>query len=205
VIGVLHSSGSWTAVSVGLETRIAPLLAFALGLAAYPVFLFLTGFARLHRLSGEPDFRAWVNDMGRTFPRARGDRVVAWIAQQMNPFTEEFITRGVLVLMLSAQGVGLLPAALLGAVLCAAVHAYQGTHALPFQVAFFAASLGLLFSPAGLWACFGFHFAGDAVPWLTFRWLLRRARAGRAAKRTAAQAVTAASHRTSRSKSSTDA
>ena len=87
----------------------------------------------------------------------------------LNPFTEELISRGIMVLLLGRLVESNAFAIILGFVLNLGVHLYQGSRALRLHALFYVAVILLLYSPFGLTGAFGFHFAGDLVPFLRFR------------------------------------
>ncbi|MGE3630633.1 MAG: CPBP family glutamic-type intramembrane protease, partial [Sandaracinaceae bacterium] len=77
------------------------------------------------------------------------------------PFTEESITRGILVVMLGhALGSAWLGIAV-GLLVNVLVHIYQGRANLTYHVLFYAATVALLYSPVGLAGAIACHLAAD--------------------------------------------
>jgi membrane protease YdiL (CAAX protease family) len=159
------SSGGWTLDSVGVSGREAPIVSFLAGLLMYG--LLRSAYSTALRFSNLKV--AWgrtaLRNTSRLLPTTRAARcAVITTITLFNPVTEELLFRGLLVhqfAMLSGR-VGL--ALAIGAVVNGVNHAYQGWRAAPFHFLFYAGAVGLLFSPYGLVAAIGYHFAGDALP-----------------------------------------
>lgn len=156
----------WTSRDVGLSPVFWPALWFLTGFALYPPLLLVFRWIRFPGGMGRPEYQGWFRAMHAFLPRARAEWTKVWWIMFLNPFTEEFLYRGVLVYMASSYGTPVPLAVLFGAVLCAIGHLYQGPKGLWFHLTFYAFAVALLFSPGGLWAAFGFHLAGDLIPTL---------------------------------------
>ena len=179
LFGVL---GGFSLYDLGASERFHPVTAFGIGFAAYFVVLVIIEAAaavfgvreRLHDLSFETMRLLWPRDPQQKILAVAGVCLI-------NPFTEELIYRGVLVDHFGHLIGNIWLAASIGFVLSIAAHMYQGSWSVPFQMMFHGAAVLLLLSPAGLIACFGFHFAGDLVPVVMMRrsmieWRERRRR-----------------------------
>ena len=163
---IIYTAGShWNMESVGLVPQWSIANSFAVGFAAYVAFaLLLTWLLKATgRLPAIEDNNLRV--MAMLWPRARGQKASALVGVcLLNPFIEEFMFRGVLVHQL-AYAADALPLALaLGLVMNLANHAYQGPLAMTSHLPMYLITAALLYSPAGLWGAFGFHFAGDLAP-----------------------------------------
>jgi membrane protease YdiL (CAAX protease family) len=173
VLAVIMLVGYFAGIDLydlGLSQTFHPIPAFIIGFIVYFIVLSIiealaAGFGlreRMHDLAFETMRLLW--------PRDPQQKVLAFIAVVLiNPFTEEVIYRGVLVHQFGELIDNFWLAALIALVLSLAAHMYQGSWSFPFQMMFHAAAIGLLFSPMGLAACFGFHFAGDLVPVVTLK------------------------------------
>jgi membrane protease YdiL (CAAX protease family) len=164
-ITVFTAGSHWNAESVGLDSEWSIASSFAVGFVAYVAFaLLLTWLLKASgRLPVVEDNNLRV--MAMLWPRGRGQKASALVAIcLLNPFIEEFMYRGVLVHQL-AYATDALPLALaLGLVMNLGNHAYQGPLAMTSHLPIYLITTALLFSPAGLWGAFGFHFAGDLAP-----------------------------------------
>ncbi len=163
---IIYTAGShWNMESVGLVSQWSIARSFAVGFAAYVAFaLLLTWLLKATgRLPAVEDNNLRV--MVWLWPRARAQKASALVGVcLLNPFIEEFMYRGVLVHQL-AYAADALPLALaLGLVVNLANHAYQGPLAMTSHLPMYLITAALLYSPAGLWGAFGFHFAGDLAP-----------------------------------------
>lgn len=98
------------------------------------------------------------------YPRSTKGRRKLLAVLIINPFTEEIIYRGFLVYYLGNLLNSVWLFSVLGVVICLVIHFYQGVRMLLFHAVFCTASILILFSPAGIIGCFGFHLAGDLYP-----------------------------------------
>ena len=162
--GGMYYFGGWSPRDVGLSPVSFPALWFFGGFALYLPLLYGFRLLRFPKGLGRKELRDWFRAMHAFVPRLRKEWMKVWWIVLLNPFTEEFLYRGVLVYMASSFGTPVPLAVLCGAVLCASGHLYQGPRGLWFHMTFYAVAVALLFSPGGLWAAFGFHMAGDVVP-----------------------------------------
>ena len=173
LLAIIILAGVLTGIDLfdlGVSKTVNPVLAFLGGFLVYCVVLALMELSahllgvreRLHDLSYETMRLIW--------PRSRNQKLLAVVAVCLiNPFTEEVIYRGVLVKLFGDMIGSFWTAAAIGFVLSIAAHLYQGSWSIPFQMLFHCVAILLLYSPLGLVACFGFHFAGDLVPVATMR------------------------------------
>ncbi|MCK6480815.1 MAG: CPBP family intramembrane metalloprotease [Planctomycetes bacterium] len=167
-----------------LRTAVPAPLSFLLGFAAYLPIHHASLHLRPRKVGRLVASREFLRGMRRLIARTPGARRHILLSLLVNPFTEEFAYRGILVLVLS-RFTGVPLALLLGLAICLAAHLYQGPSHLSFHGLFYFLSVALLFSEGGLWAAFGFHFAGDLLPWLRVPRevrILRTERAARAAQ-----------------------
>ncbi len=102
-------------------------------------------------------------------PRSTGNRGRLLAVLLINPFTEELLYRGFLVYYLGNLLDSVWLFSILGVAVCLLVHFYQGARMLHFHAMFCVASILILFSPAGIVGCFGFHLAGDLFPFAMVR------------------------------------
>ncbi len=180
-----YTEGVWTLESVGIKSAVSPVLAFATGAALYGVFLFLMG-ALFRQLGLEAQVRdAAVTSIAFILPRQPLQRRLTLFGViAMNPLTEEFWYRGILVHQV-AIGTGSITLALsLGLFANLAAHSYQGRFALVFHLPFYLLACAVVFSPLGLIGAFGMHFAGDLVPFLMFKKELKKYRQHHRKRRT---------------------
>lgn len=154
----------------GVSQTVGPLVAFGMGFAIYFLILALVELSarlagvrnKLHDLSFETMRFIW--------PREGIQKPLAVIAVcLLNPFTEEVIYRGVLIYYLGEKSGSIIAAVVIGLTLSLLAHAYQGVWLLPFQLLFHGTAIALLYSPLGIFGCFGLHFAGDLVPVVLLR------------------------------------
>lgn len=185
-----YTKGDWILETVGVKTVVPPLLAFAVGFALYGVFLYTMG--RLFRLIGlEAQMRdAAVTSVAFLLPRQPRQRSLALFGIiVLNPVTEEFWYRGILVHQVTIV-TGSLPLALgLGLFANLAAHLYQGRLALMFHLPFFLLACAIVFSPLGLIGAIGMHFAGDLVPFVIFKKELQQYRQYHRGRRAAGAAL----------------
>lgn len=97
-------------------------------------------------------------------PRSTQGRRKLLAVLLINPFTEELIYRGFLVYYLGNLLNSVWQFSIFGVMICLAIHFYQGARMLHFHALFCFGSILILFSPAGIIGCFGFHLAGDLYP-----------------------------------------
>lgn len=173
IIGLLIY-GSPDPEILGIVPATSPVVAFAAGSAAYIALLVtlevvsaLFGVReRLHDVAFEALRFVW--------PRERAGKPLAVVAVcVLNPVTEEVIYRGVMIGMLGSVIDDFAVAAALGLFVSLVAHIYQGALAIAAQFCFHVCAIALFFSPFGLVACIGFHFAGDVVPVVTMRSAMR--------------------------------
>jgi hypothetical protein len=151
----------WEAEDVGIRTDVSWPGALAYGVLMYAAFLLLARFAPL-----EPGGLGYLN-LRRFTARNRDGRDVLCMALVLNPVTEEFWMRGVLVYHLG-RVLGSAPLAIVvGFVACMLVHLYQGVGMLTWHAAFFFGAVIVLYGEFGLVGAIGFHLAGDLWPALT--------------------------------------
>jgi membrane protease YdiL (CAAX protease family) len=167
---VLLLDGQATPESLGFKPGASLPAAFAVGVAAYA--LFVIALTAAIRASGAYDvvcdgnFRAMASIM----PRSRRQQVTTILALCVfNPVTEELLYRGILVhqLAIAIDSLGL--ALLLGLAVTLGNHAYQGLQAATTHLPFYLIAVALLYSPWGMAAAIAFHFAGDVFPTATLR------------------------------------
>ena len=174
LIALSYFVGGWSPASVGLETRVHPLIAMAVGVVAYATLY--VGLNLALRVAGTlekmQDFNFRAHAM--IWPRSKPQRICLLIAVLIfNPVLEEFMYRGILVHQLG-ELTGLVWLAIaVGFLVNLGNHVYQGRWAMVTHVPFYFIVVGLLYSPVGLWGAIGLHFAGDWVPILTMRWQMR--------------------------------
>jgi membrane protease YdiL (CAAX protease family) len=126
------------------------------------------------------------------WPRRRSHKIFAAVfIMGFNPFTEELVMRGILIhqwgLLL---GSAVIPV-IVGLVLNALLHGYQGWRMQPWHAMYFATSVALLYSPWGLIAAVTAHVLGDVLPFVHLRRNLQRARAAARTARVARAAEVA--------------
>lgn len=181
---VYYRAGGWTLDSVGVSKRVSPLVAFLTGLGEFGLFTLLTRWTFAFFGSPFAYLQAVTRANALFAPRGRA-RGVAMIAMAalINPVVEELMFRGLLVYQLVVVGSPVWLALLVGALVNATNHAYQGRLGVVFHLTFYAAAVGLLFSPVGLVGAIGFHFGGGLLPVIQYRAHLRAYRAARRARR----------------------
>ena len=165
-----YQHGGWTTESVNLSTPINGALSFLVGILVYFTFLFVLHILLTRHGSMDVKRAHSLQNLAHLWPRSKRSRQYATIGIcVLNPFTEELLFRGILVNQFSLiVGSVYLPIAV-GLLVNIVNHLYQGPRALITHIPFYFITTGLLFSPLGLIACFGFHFAGDVVPIASMR------------------------------------
>lgn len=177
----LGYGSAWTFESVGirpilpidLHTVIIGEGAFLALCLVYVLLLRLTvGIARMRDAGNVANLRVW--------PRGRAQKWIAGILiMGFNPFTEEIVMRGVLIHQWGALlGSPVVPI-VVGALLNAALHLYQGWRMTLWHALFFTTAVALLYSPWGLGAAIVAHVFGDVLPIVSLRRSLRRVRKDR--------------------------
>ena len=176
--------GAWTRESVGIpelirwsDTILAGEIAFLVVLLANAgVSLLARRLQRMRAAAARGNLRLW--------PR---HAVAKWIAalfiMGFNPFVEELVMRGILIhqwgLMLGSP---VLPI-IVGFLLNAALHLYQGWRVQLWHAMFFGAAVYLLYSPWGLPAAIVAHVLGDVLPIVVLRRQLKLIRKSRQRER----------------------
>lgn len=167
LLWALYLGSAWTRASVGFARRDSVVVSAIAGVMIYYALSGLYGLA-LHwfgRRDSERQAALRISfGMLPNRPRARC-AVIATLCL-VNPIVEELIFRGLLVHQYAALSGNLPKALLIGAVVNATNHAYQGLRMVPFHLVFYAATVSLMYSPYGLAAAIGLHYAADAVPLL---------------------------------------
>jgi membrane protease YdiL (CAAX protease family) len=180
LLWALFLGGAWTQRSVGIFRRESLVVCVIAGVIVYYALVGLYGVALQLLGRRDSERRANLRIHFGLLPRAARARcVVIAIICLANPIIEELIFRGLLVHQYAALYGNFPRALLIGAVVNAANHAYQGLRAVPFHLAVYAATVALLYSPYGLVAAIGFHYVGDAMPFLRLREQLKEYRATR--------------------------
>lgn len=180
-IGYGYVNGHWTVESVGLHGRahwtdsvLAGELAF-LGLAIlYALLLRFSGTLTLMRATAtRGNLRIWPRGHARKW-------IAAIFIMVFNPFTEEIVMRGILIHHWGlALGSAVLPI-VVGFLLNAGLHWYQGWRMQLWHALFFAMVVWLLYSSFGLVAAITAHVLGDVLPIVSLR---KQQRAVRRARR----------------------
>jgi membrane protease YdiL (CAAX protease family) len=179
-----HRAGAWTFDSVGLSRRVSPVVAFAVGVFEFYLFVVLVGACLQVAGASTRYWRAVLRANAQLVPRGRPRQLTAGILIALvNPLTEELFFRGLLVYQFVFIGAPLSVALVAGALVTISNHAYQGWLLAPYHLAFYACAVALLFSPLGIAGAIGFHFGGDAFPLLSYGWQLRRYRSLRRSRR----------------------
>lgn len=176
--------GSWTRESVGIPEQIRWADTLLAGEVAFLVVLLANAGVsllarRLHRMrvaAARGNLRLW--------PR---NAVAKWIAalfiMGFNPFIEELVMRGILIhqwgLMLGSP---VLPI-IVGFLLNATLHLYQGWRVQLWHAMFFGVAVYLLYSPWGLPAAIVAHLLGDVLPIVVLRRQLQLIRKSRQRER----------------------
>lgn len=172
----------WSWADVGVKHAVHPALAFVIGFVCYLLYSKLAQWIA-RALFGEAEYRDKAfNSIRNLWPSSARDKCHFWVAIcLLNPIAEEIIYRGFLIFALGVLLDNFLLAGVIGISLGIAAHIYQGTFNLPFHLGFALLACGLMFSPLGLVASIGFHFAGDIIPVSSIRsewkaWLRRNRR-----------------------------
>ncbi len=164
----------WIASDYGLKSDVHPSLSATIGLCIYLAYAVSLGVVA--RLTGHLPMLEDASFAGlcAVWPRRSAQKRATFVAICLNPITEEFIYRGVLVWLLGNQ-IGSHPTAVvLGLLIFWAVHLYQGPRALLGHTLTYAVIIILLYSPLGLIGAIGFHYGADVVPILTIRSQMNR-------------------------------
>ncbi|HEX5162374.1 MAG TPA: CPBP family glutamic-type intramembrane protease [Steroidobacteraceae bacterium] len=185
VLAFTFLQGSWTLESVGLLPPMMWLSSILVGeiaflglVLAYAGLLFVARrIPAMRAAATRGNLRAW--------PRKRSHKILAAIfIMVFNPFTEELVMRGILVHHWSLLlGSAVVPV-VVGFVLNAALHWYQGWRMQLWHAMYYCLAVYLLFN-WDLGAAITAHVFGDVIPFLTLRRELRRVRAARRAARAA--------------------
>lgn len=174
ILLLTYFGSGWVASDYGLKFDVHPSLSLTIGLC---IDLALAiSFGLVARLTGHLPMLEDVSfaALCSVWPRGRAQKRATFVALCLNPITEEFIYRGVLVWLLGNQ-IGSHPTAVvLGLLVSWAVHLYQGPRALLAHTLTYAITIILLYSPLGLIGAIGFHYGGDLVPLLTIRRQMNR-------------------------------
>lgn len=163
----------WNLATVRADSKHHPFYCFLVGLGAYFIFgwslqAFYEWRGTLQRVKVEN-----LAVLAAIWPRQKKQKRFAWVAVcLLNPLTEEFFFRGLLVSQFDTIiGSAYIPI-LIGLLINCGYHLYQGQMSMVTHIPFYFVSVGLLYSPFGLVACFGLHFAGDYVPVMQMRQML---------------------------------
>lgn len=186
LLWALYSGHAWTRRSVGISRHDSLAVSAIAGLLIFWALLGLYGVAVQLLNLRESERRANLRiGFGMLPTNARARCIVIAVVCLVNPIVEELIFRGLLVHQSAALYGNLPRALLLGALVNATNHAYQGFRSVPFHLLVYSATVGLMYSRYGLIASIAFHYAGDAVPLLSLQDRLRDYRgARRIARRT---------------------
>lgn len=165
--------GGWDVASVGI-TPMHPIIAFAIGLLLYCLLALVMQLTLAH-MGRLPYVRARnLAAMAYIWPRSPREKVYAFLAVCfVNPFTEEFLFRGILVHQFHQVTDSVYLPVAVGLLATLGNHLYQGPQAMLTHIPFYCLALGLLYSPAGLVGCFGLHFAGDWFPVVNMKKVLQ--------------------------------
>lgn len=165
----------WVPSDYGFKFDVHPSLSATIGLCIYLACAVLLSVVA--RLTGHLPMLEDASFAGlcAIWPRGSAQKRAAFVAIcLLNPITEEFMYRGVLVWLLGNQ-IGSHPTAVvLGLLVFWAVHLYQGPRALISHTLTYAVIIFLLYSPLGLMGAVGFHLGADLVPTLTIRRQMKR-------------------------------
>jgi membrane protease YdiL (CAAX protease family) len=149
-------------------------------------FLFGAVYQLMHGFkSTKPDVREFVRTERMIWARRPAGRVLMSLILAINPITEEFICRGVMVVLVHRATGNFAAAVAFGWTICMLVHVYQGPGALLSHTLFFIGAVVLIYSACGLLAAIVFHAFGDWLPFLKSRERMDWVRAERAGRRTA--------------------
>jgi membrane protease YdiL (CAAX protease family) len=160
----------WNPSSVGLTSGVSPILAFGFGAFCYSIFVLCYSYGfraiRLAKILQSPDL---LRTMASFWPRGCVNKMLAFWAVVLNPVTEEFLFRGILVHQLSLITGSVAIPLVVGLSAMLAVHFYQGWRAIPGLILVYIFVVALLFSPMGLAGAIGFHLVADLDPLFTFK------------------------------------
>lgn len=169
--------GDWTLASVGVSSKthwldsiLAGEIGFLVLMLVYTLLVWLVRLMPLMRMAA-------VRGNLRLWPRKRAHKVLACLfIMVFNPFTEELVMRGILIhqwgLILGSAAIPII----VGFVLNALLHGYQGWRMQLWHALFFILAVYLLYSPWGLVAAITAHVFGDVMPFVGLRRNLLRAR-----------------------------
>jgi hypothetical protein len=164
-----HFEGGWTWTAIGVSSTVSPPVAFAAGCCLYLVCRLSWAVVAWARGRAIEDAEAAFRVLAREWPRSRIAKSFAMIGDCLNPFTEEIISRGMLVRLPVSLGAPVALTVAVGLLLNLGAHAYQGTCSLPYHAVIFVLSVMILFSPLGLVGAIGCHFVADVMPVLCIR------------------------------------
>lgn len=150
---------------IGIKYNFNYIVSFIFGASVYVTFIFIWSILlksfRNENLVKDTNYLV----MRSLIPRQRIEKLFSFIAICVaNPFIEEILYRGVLVYYLGNYFNNIYLAIIIGLLMSLGSHLYQGVASVIFHSLFFSISVLLLYSPFGLIACFGLHFAGDLYP-----------------------------------------
>jgi hypothetical protein len=193
ILAVTWMQGAWDihTVGIGIPAELWMLWLPLIVIGELGFLALVVVYALLLRLFGrlETVRHAAVRGNMRVWPRKRSHKIVAAIAIMLfNPFTEELVMRGILVYHWGlVLGSPVIPV-IVGFVLNALLHWYQGWRMQLWHALFYCLAVYLLYEWS-LIACITAHVLGDVLPFITLRREQRRVRAARRrlqlAKRTA--------------------
>ena len=154
----------------GIKNEYSFLTSFISGIFTYFIFSFLYS-SLLKMTKYSPIIKTNNYLVNRDLiPRKKSAKLYFIIsACLLNPFIEETVYRGILVYYIGNIFFGYWLALIVGLIFCLAIHIYQDIYNMAFHSLFYFASIALLFSPLGLAASFGLHFAGDIYPTYNIR------------------------------------
>jgi hypothetical protein len=154
----------WNFAEIGFRTTPPWNWTILLGLLCYR-FLHLTEgwLARMFEGPAEQSAsvfqRVWI---GHFVPRGRlAQAMQVLLVGFVGPLHEEIVYRGFFVFMLSNLTGRAEIGIACGLILCVMGHLYQGVRSIPSHVLFYAASVALMFSPAGLLTALVMHIANN--------------------------------------------
>jgi membrane protease YdiL (CAAX protease family) len=186
----LHRAGAWNAASIGFTRHESLSLTAVAGVFLYYPLLYAYGIIAHLFKQGAAQQRADLHVTFRSLPRTRFERCVVISALCLiNPVVEEIIFRGLLVHQFALLTGNVPRALVIGAIVNALNHAYQGWRAAPFQLLFYSAAVGLMYSSFGLAAAIALHYAADAAALLGLSERLQAYRKLRRGARPRADAV----------------
>lgn|GEM_PF-3354382 len=186
LLWIFYGAHAWTLASVGVTRPDSPVVDAIAGVMIYYALLTLYGvFLQLLKRREIEELAHLRLSFAYLPNEARARCIVIAATCLANPVVEELIFRGLLVHQHAELNGNLARALLIGAVVNATNHAYQGWRAAPFHLMFYAAAVGLMYSPYGLAASIGLHYVADAVPLLALQERLRKYRQARKTARRA--------------------